>query len=259
MSLDDKMKAYAIVIENNEVSQKGYSRLLSSSHEVSNEFDIDVLYGTTDKNVDDFMEEYSLTWTWPDSGNKICPISGMRLHAYGGPPKRRWACAASHFTLWNQCVSINEPILVLEHDAIFTKKLDPQPLIDARYQDAIKTDYFTPDSSNDIEFDIIGINDPRGNTRLAGKFHSIVQNYSKDDLVVPVPVIDDMKVPQGIAGNSAYIIKPQGAKNVIDAVYEYGLMPNDAIMCQQLVPNIGVTTVYYTDTQKLPSTTFTSI
>jgi len=70
-----------------------------------------------------------------------------------------------------------------------------------------------------------------------------------------VPDIDEFNVPQGLAGNSAYIIKPAGANNLLNAVKEHGLWPNDAIMCKQLIPRLGVTKEYYTRVQGLPSTT----
>ena len=103
---------------------------------------------------------------------------------------------------------------------------------------------------------MIGINDPRRATRLDQKFHSIVE--AAEGPIVPCPVIDNMQVPQGIAGASAYVIKPKGAQDIIDAVYEHGLWPNDAIACQQLVPGLAVTKKYYTTIQGLPSTTFSN-
>jgi len=76
-------------------------------------------------------------------------------------------------------------------------------------------------------------------------------------LIQPVPTIDEFNVPQGLAGNSAYIIKPAGAKAVLDATKEHGLWPNDAIMCKQIINNLGVTKTYYTRVQGLPSTPVT--
>ena len=32
--------------------------------------------------------------------------------------------AQSHYMLWRKCVTENKPIMILEHDAIFTKKFD---------------------------------------------------------------------------------------------------------------------------------------
>ena len=69
------------------------------------------------------------------------------------------------------------------------------------------------------------------------------------------PWIDSQSVPQGLAGNSAYIIKPEGAKQMLELVDRYGLWPNDAIMCRQLFPLLGVTKTHYTWIQGLRSTT----
>jgi len=43
---------------------------------------------------------------------------------------------------------------------------------------------------------------------------------------------------------------------LIAAVQRYGLWPNDAIMCKQLVPRMGVTKMHFTDcNHDLKSTT----
>ena len=42
---------------------------------------------------------------------------------------------------------------------------------------------------------------------------------------------------------------------VMSAIFKYGLWPNDAIMCKQLVRGMGVTKHHYTRVQGLPSTT----
>jgi GR25 family glycosyltransferase involved in LPS biosynthesis len=139
------------------------------------------------------------------------------------------------------CVKINKPILIMEHDAIFTKKF-------ARYNNILE----------DTHYDIIGINNPIGNTRRAKQFHDILQTtnaFSSSKDIVPIPKIDTFDVPQGLAGNSAYIIKPRGAISCVKAAQSYGLWPNDALMCDQLIRRMGVTKTYYTDTQEVASTT----
>ena len=220
------------------VSEAGYKALVESSKTVKNDFTIERFDAIISDNVDTHMEKEGLKWTWPDSGAIFNQKLNMRFHAYGGPPKRRHACAMSHFYLWKKCVEESEPILILEHDAIFTKKLDPDYILNSDYE-------------------CIGINDPRGATRLANKFHNIVQ--SAPGPLVDCPIIDNMQVPQGIAGASAYIIKPEGADQAIGAAYDYGLWPNDALLCQQLFPWLGVTKTYYTTVQGLKSTTFTGV
>ena len=70
-----------------------------------------------------------------------------------------------------------------------------------------------------------------------------------------MPIIDEVHIPQGLAGNSAYVIKPEGAERMLDLSQRYGMWPNDALMCRQLVPNLGVTRNFYTRIQGLRSTT----
>ena len=68
--------------------------------------------------------------------------------------------------------------------------------------------------------------------------------------------VDDVEVPQGLAGNSAYLITPKGAKKLLDKVREVGLWPNDAVMCKQFFPWMQVVYPYYTTIQRgLKSTT----
>ena len=71
----------------------------------------------------------------------------------------------------------------------------------------------------------------------------------------PVPNIDAFNVPQGLAGNSAYVMKPEGAKKMLELADEHGMLPNDALMCKQLIPTLGVTRNFYTRVQGLRSTT----
>ena len=70
-----------------------------------------------------------------------------------------------------------------------------------------------------------------------------------------MPTIDDLTIPQGLPGNSAYIIKPSGAKKMLDLVKEFGAWPNDALMCKQLIQSIASSKIYYTKVQGTPSTT----
>lgn len=232
------MKAYAIVMKSHPVSESGYEALVESSKKVDNDFTIERYDAILADNVDEHMEREGLKWTWPDKGRIYNKELNMRFHAYGGPPKRRYACAMSHYYLWKTCVEENEPILILEHDAKFIAKFDYEYVIDSDYQ-------------------CIGINDPKNATRLYQKFDSIVQ--ASLGPLVDCPVIDNMEVPQGIAGASAYVIKPEGADQAIGAALDYGLWPNDALLCQQLFPWLGVTKKYYTTVQGLKSTTFSNV
>jgi len=95
---------------------------------------------------------------------------------------------------------------------------------------------------------IIGINDPRGATRKAQLFHDGVRG-AHAPTVLDVPWVDDPEVPQGLAGASAYLMKPAGAWHALNLVDRLGAWPNDALLCKQLVPGLGVTRTYYTRVQ----------
>jgi GR25 family glycosyltransferase involved in LPS biosynthesis len=63
-------------------------------------------------------------------------------------------------------------------------------------------------------------------------------------------------MPQGLAGNSAYIIKPKFADMLLMKLKEKGGWPNDAIMCKQFFPmQLKVVYPYYTTIQGIKSTT----
>lgn len=230
------MKAFAIVITDNKTSEKGYKNLMQSSSRVDNRFFIEKFEAVTPKRVDDLMQELNIEWTWPHTGSEFDQKAGIKKVGYGGKdPRRRKACGMSHYLLWKQCAETEEPILVFEHDAIFTTKLLLDPLLNSRYS-------------------IIGLNNPHNATRLPHKYDAIVQKSTEE--ILPVPEIDKQFIAQGIAGNSAYMIKPAGAQKLLELVKEHGMWNNDAIMCRQLMPGmIGVTKTYYTTVQKLPSTT----
>jgi len=226
------MKVYAIVIKDMEVSEFAFSKLKQSSFKVKNEFEIERFDAVVPKDVDNLLETYNIEWNYPWEGEVVDFATGLTKSAYKtARPKARIAAALSHYTLWRKASLLQEPILILEHDAYFTTKLDLK-----------KT-----------KGDIIGINNPLGCTRKSKEYyHQIIK---KQDMFQRAPTIDDITIPQGLAGNSAYIINPQGAIHMLNLVKEYGLWPNDALMCKQLVPNLYVTRKFYTTVQNTRSTT----
>lgn len=229
------MIAVSIVIPHNQVSLDGYKALEDSSKKVQNEFQIEKFDAVTADLADIVFKGNGIKWNYPWEGETTDLATGLVKRAYPTTYKeRRMACFASHYLLWYKCFKEDVPLLVLEHDALFVHKFDPQPILDSKYN-------------------IVGINNPLMATRRAKKFYDIVK--SKKEELQPIPDIDSFDVPQGLAGNSAYIIKPKGAEELIMAVEKNGAWPNDAIMCKQLIPNMGVTRRFYTKVQGLPSTT----
>ena len=228
------MKSVCIVVKGNKISENGYERLVETSKQVGNSFEIKKWNAITPETVDDFMMNAGLTWNYPWQESHYDKTTNLIKSAYATKnPKARVACACSHYSLWSESAITNTTMLILEHDAMFIKKLD-----------------FDPDETG---ANIIGINNPIGATRKANVFHSKLQESDKQFQLIPI--IDDDKIPQGLAGNSAYIIKPEGARKLLELVNIHGLWPNDAIMCRQLMPKLCVTKTYYTKVQGLQSTT----
>ena len=229
------MKAYAITLHGNKLSEEGTRVCVESSAKYGNEFTISAFHATPAEMAKVSMGGCGLKWNYPWEGEEIDFASGLTKRAYPTKhPDRRIACALSHYRIWHECMVKDEAILVLEHDAEFIAKLDYQYILDSK-------------------FDIVGINNPLAATRKAHQLKDLIESSGQE--ILTIPDIDNFNVPQGLAGNSAYIIKPNGAKNVIDAAKQYGLWPNDALMCKQLIPNMGVTRKFYTKVQGLPSTT----
>ena len=110
------------------------------------------------------------------------------------------------------------------------------------------------DVDNNFTGGILGLNDPRGATRKSQLYHEKVVSQ-KSSPVAEVPWIDSKDIPQGLAGNSAYIIKPSAAEHLIEKIKHIGLWPNDALMCKQLFPWLQQAYPYYTTVQGIKSST----
>ena len=231
------MKAFIITLDGNTISQAGAGECIRSSHAVGNDFVVKSYRAIRPENAWENLSKEGLKWGYPWNTPKLDFSTGLNLTPYQTADKRkRVGCFMSHYMLWNECVKLNENILILEHDAVFTNKLDYDTILDNKYG-------------------VIGINDPRGATRKSSVYHTMIGETRGK--VQPVPRLDDVMVPQGLAGNSAYIIKPWAAKKVIEKVKEIGSWPNDALLCYQLfgIAFLGVTKKFYTRVQGLPSTT----
>lgn len=240
------MKAYIITIDGDPISQSAANNCIDSHTRfkplIKQYFHIEKFDAIRPEQVDEEFKYMPFTWTYPWDQPRIDFKSGLKLTPYTtANRKKRMACFLSHYHLWQQCARQKEPLLILEHDALFIRPFNYE---------------FTMDSN----YGIIGINNPLGATRRADIFDSQIQTMRGEDLdadgVLPVPTIDSFDIPQGLAGNSAYVIKPLGAEELLDLINDYGAWPNDAIMCKQLLPNIlGVTKKYYTKVQGTRSTT----
>jgi len=189
-------------------------------------------------------EWMKLQYTWPadSKDDGMCLKTGLYKRAYSAKNVDKViACALSHMEVWKICKELDEPIVVLEQDALFTRR-------------------FSLEQAKITEKDgCVGLNDPRGTTRKASLFYQMATALGEG--THPVPSVDgpnEIPLPQGLAGNSAYVLYPWAAEKLLNAQMEYGLWPNDAIMCKQLFPWLRITQPFYTKVQPdWPSTTTT--
>ncbi len=195
-------------------------------------------------------------WTYPHKpgDSRIDIKSGMTLSAYNAKDYLKVvSCMVSHMKCWRMSLMLNTTVVVLEHDAIFTKKFD------------LFNDFYG--SGRDTS--IIQLNNPLGATRKSQTFYDGLQlqltetgndNEVKEGYtrLLDAPWVDTDRVsPQGLAGNSAYVMNPGPAFKLFKLIDEHGLWPNDAIMCKQLLGEgiLKVAYPHYTKLQGVASTT----
>jgi len=138
-------------------------------------------------------------------------LSKMTLGHYGN--------FLSHFYLWMACVQDQQPYLVLEHDGWLLREI-PHNILD-QFDDVCKLDCLSPYMKTDGGYDAL-----------------VEQNMNNPVTVVPLRAIAELtKYPDALrfkktsgcysSGVYAYIIKPQGAKKLIDHVREHGFLATD--------------------------------
>ena len=237
---ESMIKGYIISMVNNHESTLATRQVINSIKKTQSEIDPIVFPATTPDTLAEDLRKIksfdatNLQYTYPQQGERLDIASGLKLRAYEtGNIKNRIACMVSHMRLWEECIDLKKDIVILEHDALFTNKF------------VHKEGYMG---------NVIGLNDPRGMTRKSGVFHDLI---SKQVGIQEVPWVDDTKdYPQGLAGNSAYTMTPLIASKLLYSVEEFGMWPNDALMCKQLFPQLKVVYPYYTTIQQgLKSTT----
>lgn len=193
------MEAYVITLIGDEYSERVADRCIASANIPVKKF-----AACTGREAASLMAQYGLRWTWGDG------YRGMEHKPYGGNNNNRIGCFLSHYELWRDCVRDNEDYLILEHDAVFVRPF------------------------NEFEFEsACMINDPLGATPRGDWWHE--QMVSRGPGVWPKTRVFDDTRPDGLAGGSAYVIKPETARRLVDFAHRIGAWPNDALLCRQLV------------------------
>ena len=207
------MKAFVITLFNDKYSVQSAENTLKTARQMNDDLHIEMVRAVTPDKIKD------TTYSYPVEG-ETSVYEGMTLIGYKAKDiSKKIACSLSHMNLWNKCVQLDEPIMILEHDAVFIRKFRPSKIL------------------NGIEDgDVLMINDPRGATRRGMVYHeNIIKNDKGIHLVEGVNTPEET-VPDGLAGNSAYVITPAAAKKAIELQSSIGIWPNDALLCKQLFP-----------------------
>lgn len=222
--------AYCIRLRGSVAAVMDFEQLRESSIKVGNDFTIRAFDAIEPGQVANMMTELGLRWTYPWDAPAKCPYSGLTLIPYQTRDRNaRMACFLSHYALWQGCIEIGRPVLIFEDDARFIAKVDPVTLMNSGFHAA-------------------SLNDPRGATRCADRYHALLQEDKSKTEVVPVPWVDAApQVPHGLPGHSAYFLRPELASKLVNHVELFGCWPNDALMCRQLFPGeLGCLTNYAT-------------
>ena len=198
------MEAYVITLRGNEYSERVAGRCIESGYDAG--VQVKTFDAIAADDAIDVMLGYRLPWTW-GRGHK-----DLDHHSYGGDKHARIGCAMSHYELWRRCAETG-PMLILEHDAVF---INP----------------FTKFDFNSICM----INDPLGATPRGDWWSEQMEKRGAG--VWPKTRVFSGRRPDGLAGNSAYVIKPHAAERLIDLYHEHGVWPNDATMCVQFMPDM---------------------
>jgi len=239
------MKAFIITLQEPDKPEpiEAAKRCIDSIERTKSTLEPEMFEASTPRTMYGHMEEVfgkRVQWSWPMDMSKNCYDIRTGLFKKYYPARdqlRVVACAMSHVRLWKKCVDLDENIVILEQDALFTKNLDVK-IFDG------------------WEWGAIGLNDPRGATRKSTVYYDMI--VKNGNIVQSIPNIDGFgaeALPMGLAGNSAYIIKPYAAKDLLNTIGKTGLWPNDALMCKQLFRWLKVCYPFFTKVQGTKSTT----
>lgn len=132
-------------------------------------------------------------------------------------------CLASHYLLWDMCAEQDEPFLILEQDAIMIR--DPRVLLDEIERVCHMDAYLPFSSDNDDENYFMQYNDsmsfdmPGVYKHPTNSFYSF---YASKDVTGST-----------FRGAYAYILKPEGARDILSFIDKRGAFPADACLCEK--------------------------
>jgi glycosyl transferase family 25 len=115
MILKKQPKTFVIAIKGHSVSANQLQDCLTSAEKFN--WKVNVFWGVDGRTITDK--------TWVDEG--IFPR--LDKPTMGKPGVQ--GCFLSHWALWKKCIELNEPIIILEHDAVIQSRWQPLEINDS--------------------------------------------------------------------------------------------------------------------------------
>lgn len=107
--LETQPKAFVIALKNHPVSELQLAECLASAKEYN--WDVEIFWGVNGKTITDD--------TWITEGISV----RTDKPTINNPGVQ--GCFLSHWALWNKCIELDEPIIILEHDAVILTQWMP--------------------------------------------------------------------------------------------------------------------------------------
>lgn len=151
-------------------------------------------------------------------------------------------CFLSHYFLWEKCMNLKEPLVIMEHDGLFIRDL-PADICD-KFDDVLNLDSFDQ-FSKDYE------------AMLEQEGPLLIQEYYNE------------KSKKGtlngeyLRGAYAYIIKPHAAKKLVDSAHKHGYLPADhqigkrVVRLQTTLPSLARLHPHYSSDGRIKSDSLT--
>ncbi len=103
-------KKFVITLTELPQSVQVAERCIESAKRYGEHHGLEIMPAVDKFRAPDFLTQHGLSWHHITLSDDIPPEMG---------------CFASHYKLWQRCVELGEPIIVLEHDAIFRSPIPP--------------------------------------------------------------------------------------------------------------------------------------
>ena len=197
------MKAYVIILQDHELGEEVGAQAI----EAAQQFDIDAIRYNA---VDGYYSKAKFDRYGID---KFLNYTIIDKPGHQG-------CFLSHYELWIKCVELNEPIIIMEHDGIFIRPL-PEDILD-HFDEVMRLDcfqWFMDGYNESVEESI---------SQPIDYFHRTFdyEYYCTGGYYI---------------GAYGYIIKPAGAKKLIEFAKNRGVVCTEVMLGEKIVNVVSTT------------------